>query len=182
MNTIKGLVILTRFDYIEQQYDRQHLVEFIDALEVEDKNQLIQPIIISKDYPAAFLTAIDKKMLHEFFNGDENGFLDLGVWNAHKLLPRYSQLYIDDHNPGGFLHQMAHLRKMLIGPGLMEIREIDTTIFRINIDYGLTYSESVRLSEMGVLKEGCRMCGADDVEMKVISQDGVGVEYEVSWD
>jgi len=182
MNTIKGLVILTRFDYIEQNYDRQQLVEFIDALQVEEKNQLIQPIIISKDYRAAFLTAIDEKMLHEFFEEDESRFLEVGIWNAHKLLPRYSQLYIDHRNPGGFLRQMGHLRKMLIGPGMMEVREIDSKIFRINIDYGLTYSESVRLSEMGVLQEGCRMCGADGVEMNILSQDGVFVEYEVSWD
>ena len=43
MNTIKGLVLLTRFDYIEHLYGRKKLTEFVDALNVEDKNQLIQP-------------------------------------------------------------------------------------------------------------------------------------------
>lgn len=182
MNTIKGLVILTRFDYIENHYERQQLVEFVDALDVEDKNQLIQPIIISKDYPVSFLKAIDEKILLDFFNEDEKKFVDLGNWNAHKLIPRYSQVYIDNRNPAGFLYQMSHLRPMLIGPGVMEVMEVDAALMKIRIDYGLTYLETVRLSELGVLEEGCRMCGARNVKMKTLDQNGVYVDYEVSWD
>ncbi len=181
MSVIKGLVLLTRFDFIEHTYDRRKLVEFVDNLDVDDKNQLIQPIIISKDYPVTFLKVIDEQMLKDFFNNDENEFVKMGNWNAHKLLPRYSQLYIDLKDPVGFLKQMGSLRPMLIGPGEMTVFEEEKTTVKIRIDYGLTYSETVRLSEMGLLEEGCRMCSSSLPEMKILDHDGVCVDYLVEW-
>ena len=102
------------------------------------------------------------------FKDEVNKFYDLGKWNAHKLLPRYSQLYIDCKNPAGFLKQMGSLRPMIIGPGTMSVTEIDENYLKIEIDYALTYSESVRLSEMGLLEEGCRMCFAESVNFSTI--------------
>jgi len=102
MNTIKGLVLITRFDYIEHNYGREKLIGFVDALKVDDKNQLVQPLIISKDYSIAFLKEIDEQLFSQIFDGDLNQFYDLGKWNAQKLLARYSQIYIDTRNPAGF--------------------------------------------------------------------------------
>ena len=51
MSGIKGIVILTRFNYIEMTYGREKLKDFLDKIDIQGKESLIQPIVISKDYP-----------------------------------------------------------------------------------------------------------------------------------
>ncbi|MBD3224675.1 MAG: hypothetical protein GF313_08090 [Caldithrix sp.] len=181
MSGIKGLVILTRFDFIEEQFGRERLKKFIDAIDIPQKNPLIQPIGISKEYKEIYLKTIDELMLKEFFDDDTNNFLKLGHWNAKHLMPRYFQVYVENKQPGKFLQQMVVMRPLLIGLGDMKISEVDNHRYYIYINYGQPFLESVLLSERGFLEEGCRMCGANKVRSKDITSNDISIEYELSW-
>jgi len=63
----------------------------------------------------------------------------------------------------------------------MNVTDLEENRVKLEIDYGVTYSESVRLSEMGLLEEGCRLCSAKSVRFTTLSHDGLYVEYEVDW-
>ncbi len=181
MSGIKGLVVLSRFDYIEKTYGREKLVQFFDSVKSEDKDQLTQPIGISKEYPDEYLKIIDEYIQKEFFANDESSFLLLGNWNAGHLMPRYFQIYMDDKNPPGFLNQMSNMRKILIGSGEMKIRDLDSNSYDVVIDYGQTFLESVRLSELGFIEEGLRLCGAKKVKTEIKRLNEITAEYKIGW-
>ena len=85
-------------------------------------------------------------------------------------------------NPDDFLKQMARLRDILIGLGEMTIADMGKKSYVIHINYGQAFMESVRLSELGFLVEGCRLCGAKSVKWDEIGKTDISVEYQISWD
>lgn len=182
MSGIKGLVILTRLDYIESNYGRDRLKEFFDKIKVDDQHPLNQPVIISKEYPEILLKNIDDLMVREYFNNDPGPFLEIGHWNARHLMPRYFQIYIDEKNPQGFLRQMVILRDVLIGLGDMHLVDLSEKSFLVHIHYGQPFLESVRLSEWGFIVEGCRLCGARNIRWEYLGSKDNAVEYQIDWD
>ena len=181
MSGIKGIVLLTRINYVEKHYGKDGLKAFLDKLDVDKDSPLFQPIIISKDYPEELLQDIDKVLLKEYFNNEVNKFLKLGNLTAHHILPTYFQIYIDEKNPGGFIEQTARLRPHLVGLGEMLVSSIEPNQYLVRINYGQPYPEPVRLSELGFLEEGARMCGAKDVKSKIEEKDETSVEYQIEW-
>ncbi len=182
MSGIKGVVILTRFDFIENAFGRETLNSFFPKIEFDDYETLRQPVVISKEYPEKILSVIDNAMLKEFFKGEVSKFYSLGEWNARHILPRYFQNYIDEQDPSGFLFQMARMRPILIGLGEMHVSSFNKTDFGIHISYGQPYTIPVKLSEIGFLVEGCHLCGAENAHYEELETSETSVDYQISWD
>lgn len=182
MSGIKGLVILTRYDYIETTFGKDALKTFFKNIDLEDKSQIQQPVIISNDYPEIILKAVDTTLLRDYLHDDIQTFHEIGRWNARHMLPRYFQLYIDQKRPASFLAQFSRTRDILIGLGDMTVVEMDATTHLIRISYGQPYIESVRLSEMGFIEEGCKICGAKNVRIEQENLTDTTVEYQINWD
>jgi hypothetical protein len=163
-------------------FGRNKLKEITSKVISGNESPLNQPIGISKDYPELLLGTLDNKITSDLLNNEESGFLDIGYWNARHLMPRYFQIFIDDKNPNGFLRQMARLRDVLIGLGEMTIADMSKKSYVIHINYGQLYTESVRLSELGFLVEGCRLCGAKNVKWDETGKTDISVEYQISWE
>ena len=181
MSGIKGIVLLGRLNFVEEKFGKDGLKEFLDKLEVDKESPLFQPVIISKDYPENLLTDLDRVLLKHYFNNEVQKFYELGVWHAQHLMSTYFQIYIDEKNPGGFLNQIARLRPYLIGLGDVSVSEIEPREYYMLINYGQEYPESVRLSELGFIEEGLRLCGARDVKSKIEEKNDISVEYKFTW-
>lgn len=182
MSGIKGVVILTRFDFIENKFGKDVLKKFQKTIEPDLGSILHQPIGISNDYSESTLKAIDDTMLADLFKGKMDKFMVLGEWNAHVILPRYFQLYVDNQDAAGFLQQMMRMRPILIGLGEMKVSEFEKNTFGIHINYGQPYSESVKLSELGFLVKSCQLCGAKNIQYEQISTNDISIDYQMSWD
>lgn len=181
MSGIKGVVLLTRFDFISNRFGADTLKKLQRSLEPETENLLRQPIVLSKDYPEYLLKVVDDTMQRDLFDGRVEEFRSLGHWNAGNLLPRYFQLYIDQKDAAGFLKQMVRMRSILIGLGDMHLSEFAIKNYGIHIHYGQPFSLSVKNSELGFLEEGCRICGARDVTCEELESTDVSVNYQLSW-
>jgi hypothetical protein len=182
MNGLKGIVLLTRFDYVEHNFGRDKLKAFMEKLTPDDDSPFVQPIGISKDYPEDTLRLLDELLLTDIFNGDKMRFLELGRWNARHLAPKYFEIYQDEKNPAGFLWQMARTRAIMIGLGEMQISELGPGLFQVRINYGQPYLKSVKLSEQGFLEEGCRLCQARNISVREVRHDDVSIAYEICWE
>ena len=182
MSGIKGLVLLTRFDYIEEKYGKERLKSFWEQIELEDKSVFQQPILISKEYPEIILKAVDQAIEKHFFKDKTPSFRELGYWIAGHLMPRYFQVYVDEKNPAGFLRQIMRMRPTLIGLGRMDMVDLERNTFLIKIDYGQPYLPSVYQSELGFLEEGVRMCGARQVETVPEEQNDFVMEFRMRWE
>ena len=64
----------------------------------------------------------------------------------------------------------------------MTMAEMDKKSLVIHINYGQPYIESVRLSELGFLVEGCRLCGVKNVKWEELTKTETSIEYQISWD
>lgn len=179
---IKGVVILTRFDFINTRFGSEALKKFQHVIEPQTDMLLRQPVVLSKDYPEAFLKTIDDELVRSLFNNQIEEFRTLGQWNAGNLLSRYFQIYIDEKDVVGFLKQMVRMRSVLIGLGDMHLSAFDDKSYGIHIHYGQPFSEAVKLTELGFLEEGCRLCGASHVQWEELEASDVSVNYQLSWE
>lgn len=182
MSGIKGLVILTRFDFISNRFGIEALKKFQQTIEPQTDNLLRQPVVLSKDYPERLLKVIDETLTANLFQKNLEEFRTLGHWNAQNLLARYFQIYIDKQDVSGFLKQMVRMRPILIGLGDMQLSAFAEKSFGIHIHYGQPFSASVKLTELGFLEEGCRLCGAKSIQWEELEASDVSVNYQLNWE
>jgi len=107
MPWIKGLVLLSRFEYLEKKYGTTVYQEFLDTISTADHNFAKQPVDTANLYADDLLVAIDQKLLEVHFKRDLEEFRKLGQWNAQNLMPKYFQLYLSEQKPVDFLDQFS---------------------------------------------------------------------------
>ena len=187
MNTIKGLVLISRFDFIEGKYGSEVYRAFLDKISTEEENYKRQPVVGANNYPEATLSRIDELMLSEFFNGEVINFRQVGEWNANSFMHSFFNLYVETKQPGEFLKQHQRLRQYLIGSGKMTVSEnAASKTLSIYIDYGQEIPRSVCLSEQGFICRGMEMCGAKN--LKINEKECAGLKpgfeciYEISYE
>lgn len=162
---VKGLVLVSRFYYLEQTRDLKSLKELLKIISTGGENYIRQPVIESNLYPQKTLSEIDKVLLEIFFDNDLEEFRKLGEWNSNNFVPRYFNIYIEEQNPMDFLEQFTRLRDYLIGSGTMKTTIENNNEVTITIEHGFNILRSVCLSEQGFFVGGVKLCGAKKVEI-----------------
>jgi hypothetical protein len=165
MSFIKGLVLLSRFEYLESKFGTNAYREFLEKISTPEHNFSRQPVDTANLYTDDLLVTIDKLLLEAYFKGDMEEFRRLGEWNARNLMPKYFQLYLTELKPLDFIEQYARLREMMIGSGETRITPLDSKTILLSTDYGQPVPRNVCLSEQGFIAEGLRMCGAGKMKM-----------------
>jgi hypothetical protein len=185
MSQIKGLVLLSRFDYLDYKKGLNTLKEFLKKISTPEANFVRQPVIGANFYPENILVKVDDVLLNEYFAGDVEEFRIMGAWTAHGIISRYFNIYLEEHKPLDFLAQFARLRDALVGSGDMTVTVHGTNSADVTIDYGQPVPRSICLSEQGFIAEGLRLCGAKEVLVEVVSSaaDGQALEskYKISF-
>lgn len=181
MNKIKGLVIISRFEYLESKYGTEKYSNFLSEISTEEVNFKRQPVDAASNYPESALTLIDNLILEQFFEGDVSRFRAMGEWDAERFMPRLFNHYIDLKEPKEFLKQYERLRGYLIGSGEMTVTEPEAERITIKIDYGQHIPRSVCLSEQGFISGGMQLCGAKNVQITEHSCAGEEPGFECSY-
>jgi hypothetical protein len=185
MNSVKGLVLISRFEYIEINIGKPDLKQFLREISTSTENYTKQPIVGSNNYPENTIAKIDQLLLTKYFKDNVELFRELGEWNANNFMHRFFNLYLDERLPVDFIYQYARLRTYLIGSGEMQVSGIDKNKIKIVVDYGQTIPRSVCLSEQGFLLQGIKLCGADSIEFSEEKcaglSDSTVCEYQVTF-
>ena len=161
MSHVKGLVLLTRFEYLDSKQGPGSLTELLIKISTPEANFMRQPVDGANFYPEDILVKIDEILLADYFENDLNEFI--------------------------LLEQFARLRDSLFGSGKMAISEAGAGKLEVKIDYGQTVPKSICLSEQGFISEGLRLCGARNIKVdkKVCDSDSernsLESIYEVSY-
>jgi hypothetical protein len=185
MAHIKGLVLLSRFEYLESRQGTKLFKEFLKKISTGDENFARQPVDGANYYPASTLARIDQILLEEYFNNDLDEFRKMGEWNADTLMDKYFNLYSEQQKPVDFLEQFARLRTYLIGVGDMQIVSTGKNSLMLIIDYDQNVPRSVCLSEQGFISGGLRLCGARDIHIEektcASSPDFLACKYKINF-
>jgi len=185
MPTIKGLVLMSRFEYLEKMKGSDALKEFLRKISTESENYVRQTINGASNYHESTLTRIDEILLVDYFGNEIDEFRKLGIWNAKNLMDRYFNLYMHEKQPIEFLKQYVRLRDSLIGSGEMNILEIKPNKLSIMVDYGQNIPRSVCLSEQGFVEKGMNLCGAKNIKINeetcAALSDNFICKYQISF-
>jgi hypothetical protein len=165
MTLIKGLVLLSRFDYLESKYGTALYHDFLNMISTPENDFSKQPVDTANLYPDDLLVTIDRKLLELHFKNDLEEFRRLGEWNAQNLMPKYFQLYLSERQPVDFLEQYARLRGMMIGSGETRVIPVDKKTVYFSTHYGQPIPRNICLSEQGFISAGLRMCGVKKVQL-----------------
>ncbi len=165
MPSIRGLVLMSRLEYLEKKYGAEEYREFLKKISTDEINFLCQPLDGALIYPDSLLATIDQILLHDYLNNDIEEFKSLGKWGAENFMFRFFSQYVDEAEPLNFLSQYRRLRDYLIGSGEMKIHPIDNKHLTFSIDYGQQIPKSVCLSEQGFIEGGMEQCGAENVRI-----------------
>jgi hypothetical protein len=165
MGTIKGLVLLSRVEFLDNNFGQEKYKSFLKQISTPDENFERRPIDGSKNYPELTLLKIDEILLKDYFKNDINMFFQLGEWYAERQMPKFFNLYIDEQDSGEFLFQYNRLRPFLIGSGNIQVNLIKKNSFEIIIDYEQTIPRSICMSEQGFISKGIEICGGRNLEI-----------------
>jgi hypothetical protein len=165
MSSIKGLVLMSRLEYLEEKYGIKIYKGFLKKISTDEVNFSRQPVDGAHTYSDSLLVRIDQILLEDYFDNDLDEFKQLGKWSANNFIYRYFGLYVDKSDPQGFLAQYARLRDRLIGSGEMALQVPAKKNILVSIDYGQPIPKSVCLSEQGFIAGGMNLCGAAKIEI-----------------
>ena len=94
MGSIKGIVLLSRIEYIENHFGEEKYFDFLKKISTPEENFSRRPVDGSNSYPEDTLVKIDELVLKNYFNDDIKKFFDLGKWNAGRMVPKFFNLYV----------------------------------------------------------------------------------------
>ena len=184
MSQVKGLVLLSRFDYLEKKEGPAVLREFLIKISTDETNFTRQPVDGANLYSESLLGQVDQLLLESYFNNEEE-FRQLGEWNAQNLIDRFFNLYMEEKKPVDFLDQYARLRDLLIGAGIMNVSVKTNRAISVIIDYGQNIPKSVCLSEQGFITGAMKLCGAKKVKIDesdcAASGDSFTCRFDISY-
>ena len=165
MPSVRGLVLISRLDYLEMRFGTDIHREFLRKISTESINFIRQPLESAMSYPDTMLSTIDQILLEDFFNSEVQEFKTLGKWSANNFMYRFFSQYVDEAQPVEFLAQYGRLRYHLIGAGEMTMQVRKPAVLDLAIDYGQKIPRSVCLSEQGFIEGGLELCGAQQVDL-----------------
>jgi hypothetical protein len=174
MSHVKGLVLLSRFEYLDFKQGTGELKKLVKKTSTDEANFVRQPVDGANLYPEEILVRVDEALLADHFDNNLEEFFILGQWNARNNLAKYFGLYMDEGGPKAFLDQFARLRESLIGSGEMTISESSNDKLLVVIEYEQPVPKSVCLSEQGFMSEGLVLCGAKNLKIKELVSAGDG--------
>lgn len=186
MNTIKGIVLISRFEFIEIKFGKEALKSIFKEISTPDENYEKQPVIGANMYPENTLVKIDELILKKYFKGDVEKFREVGGQISALVMNKFFNLYIEEQAPGEFLFQYSRLRPFLIGTGKMTVSMKNNRSLLVRIDYEQSVPKSVSLSELGFLESGLKLCGA--AKLKIVQShpetdsDSFICEYDIKLD
>jgi hypothetical protein len=99
MTRVKGLVLLSRFEYLEKMQGPSVFRDFLKKIGTEETDFLRQPVDGANLYSESLLAKVDQLLLDEYFNQKQEEFKKLGEWNARNLIDRFFNLYQEEQNP-----------------------------------------------------------------------------------
>ncbi len=184
MSDIRGLVIQSRLEYIENMENGNIHAKVLQKLSDPARNAVGEQVFLTNLYPFHLLKDLDEAIGESLDVSLESIFRDIGQRTAPVVLDRYFFNYIQDHNPHGFLAQLARLYPYLWNFGKYFYSKSDNG----NATVQLTYDEDIHKPYcwfmQALLKKGVEICGAQNAALQEVqceAEDGESCLYHLSW-
>jgi len=184
MSEIRGLMIHSRLDYVENLPDRKQYQQLLQHLGDGMRQSIGEQVFLTNSYPFSLLRELDKA-IGEILNSPlEPIFRDIGKRSASLVLYQYFFNYVQSQNPHGFLAQIEKLYPYMCNFGQYFYQKTDQKSARIKFIYDEDIHKAYCWFIQAFLQTGIEICSGGKVllkEMQCEADDGESCMYEISW-
>jgi uncharacterized protein (TIGR02265 family) len=184
MSDIKGLMIHSRLDYVENLPDRQQYQRLLQHLGDSVRQSIGEQVFLTNSYPFSLLKELDTAIGEILNSTPESIFRDIGKRSANLVLYQYFFNYVQSQNPHGFLAQIEKLYPYMCNLGQYFYQKTDQKSARLKFIYDADIHKPYCWFIQEFMQTGIEICCGGKVTLKEIqceADDGESCMYEVSW-
>ena len=184
MSDIRGLIIQSRLDYIENQENGVKYQQIFQKLSEPVRQAIGEQVFLTNLYSFHLLKELDSVLGEATKMPLESLFIEIGEQSAPLMLDRYFYNYIQNKNPQGFLAQIARLYSHICDFGKYTYSKTGETKADITFDYDEDIHKPYCWFIQTILVKGVELCGGKSVVLKenqCEAEDGESCQYHLSW-
>ncbi|RQW07235.1 MAG: TIGR02265 family protein [Calditrichaeota bacterium] len=184
MGDIKGLVIQTRLDFLENTDNVNLMNDVMQKLEDPARSAVGEQVFITNLYPFHLLKDLDTAIGESMQVSLESIFRDIGKRSASLILDRYFYNYVQVKHPHGFLAHFVRLYPFLWNFGTCSYAKSEEGDAIIHLNYDEDIHKPYCWFVQTLLKTGVEICGGKEVNLREIECEAEGGEsciYKLSW-
>ena len=184
MSDVRGLIIQSRLDYIEEIKDSNVYTKVMQKLSEPVRQAIGEQVFFTNLYPFYLLKDLDIAIVESLNESLESIFQDIGEKYAELIMDRYFYNYIESKSPQKFLAQMGNLYSYLWNFGKYSYEKSNNNSAKIEFEYDEDIHKAYCWFMQSFLNKGIAMCGGQSIELKEIqceADDGDACIYDISW-
>jgi uncharacterized protein (TIGR02265 family) len=181
---IKGLVILSRKEFVKEHFGEEAWDQILGQLPQEHRQMITETFLSTQWYPFEIGDHIDKAIVQVLGKGDNLVFEQLGAKSAQKSLSKEHRSFLAAGDPQSFMKKTGTIYKFYYDTGYREYKATGPNSGVVTTYDAETYSLPDCLTVIGWYKEALKMCGAKKVEMaeeECRASGGSCCRYRVEW-
>lgn len=181
---IKGLMLQSRREYVEENFGAGAWDRVLKALPDPDREALQGVIFAAQWYPFAIGERVDRAIVEALGGGKNAVFEELGRKSAQRSLSKEYQSFLSPGKPQSLMRMAPVIHRRFYDSGRCEYEETGPNSGVMTIYESATYSLPDCLTAIGFIKQGLKMCGANDVqglETECRARGGKVCRYRFEW-
>jgi len=187
MSEIRGIILQSRFEYLEEKIGHQAIKKLLEKLSPASKQIIEEQIFPVNKYPFQLLKDIDEVIPQIISEPLEKIFRDIGTNYSPKIVDKYFYNFIESQNPGGFLCHIEKLYFYLWDFGQYDCTSVgnNPNSFQIDLEYEIDIHKPYCWFMQELLKRGTEICGASSPalsELKCAAENADKCLYQIKWE
>jgi uncharacterized protein (TIGR02265 family) len=185
MSDIRGIIIQSRLDFLENHPDTNLSQQVIQKLGEPAKQAIGEQVFLTNLYPFHLLKDLDSAIVESFDISLKELFKEIGSKTALVMMDRYFFTYIQQKNPQGLLAQIERVYPYVWDFGKYSYNKSGNTEASIKFDYDEDIHKSYCLFIQFFLESSVNICGGKSVKIEEIeceAEDGESCRYKITWD
>lgn len=162
---IKGLVIQSRKEFVEEHFGAGAWEKVLGALPQADQNALHGVIFAAQWYPFEIGRRVDQAVVKILGGGDKKVFEEMGAKSAKRSLAKEHITFLSPGDPQSFMKKAPMIYRFYYDTGYREYEETGPNSGVMTTYEAESYSALDCLTVIGWYKEALRICGAKNVRV-----------------
>ncbi|NOX38273.1 MAG: TIGR02265 family protein [Calditrichaeota bacterium] len=184
MRDVRGLVLLSRIEFLENELDGNAMKQLADMLSPQTREMVTEQIFPVNRYPFSVLKEIDQVIPQLVSLPLEELFRKIGTHFAPIIVDRYFYNYMVAHQPDKFLVQFKNLYLHLWGFGEYAYDFQDRHRVTLSFEYEEDIHKPYCWFVQAFFTESIQLCGGKQVvlnEMECDAENGERCVYKINW-
>jgi len=185
MSDIRGLIVQSRLDYIENFSDENTYQKIKQKLNEPARQAIGEQVFLTNLYHFRLLKELDLAIGESLGSSLESIFREIGKNSANLLLDRYFYNYIHLKSPHGFLSQLERLYTYIWNFGNYSYQKFPNHSAQIKFDYDEDIHKPYCWYMQSFLLRGVELCGGKNVQVKELkceAENGESCIYRIQWE